>query len=621
MWCERMNFQPGSKERIRDCINYFEGTCEFCLSNMGIQKYLSETERLLEADNDDEAFMLLNYLAGVIHYKLSEMNEAVEYWQKAEIFARKLVNDVFIAKIFSYYSIIFYIEKDYDRSELYFEEAASIFAICGLNTEMALHYVNYLWYKRYDPDKNDVASYLDQAFYYVQKSDSMLNGRVYLHLGYIYKTVFKDFIRGIGYLNTARDICCRNNNVEMESMTLHVLADGYMNFSHYQKAINIYERLMTDPHYRDITENLKCMILQNLIPCYLLTGEYESALMYLDQMQEFIKNTHWELTPGFDCMWRWLKAQYCIKVGKNLDQVLLLLDHCMEFYEERPAAIQVENFRCRLVESYGDYWFEVGNLQKAMEEYLKMEVLAESGSNRDRQAVCNKLARTFEQKGDYETALRYRKQEDGWFFSIDKQEALSAYDELYGKFFRTVHDDMKREFFSSSLGSGKMAYVDELTRLKNKDYYTYFVSRICRKGRFSVIKVDVDFFREYNDVYGRQKGDSCISHVASIIRGVVAEEKNADACDVIRIEDDDFIIMAEDFSEKQGLELAERIVRKIAGAEILNKGSESSDFLTVSAGCTTGSFYTEEDKEKLVAKAEYALGAARTNGRNRAFAF
>ena len=176
-----------------------------CKTKMGIQTYLADVESVIakEAENDDEMNMLVYYIAGVIHYKIAEYDKAVECWNKSEKYARKLKSDVYLAKIFSYYAIIYYVEKDFDRSEVYFDEAASIFAVHKMYTELSLHYINYLWYKRYDPDKNEVSSYLDMAFYYVQLSNSIMDARVYLHLGYIYKTIFNDFIRGIGYLNTA----------------------------------------------------------------------------------------------------------------------------------------------------------------------------------------------------------------------------------------------------------------------------------------------------------------------------------------------------------------------------------------------------------------------------------
>ena len=103
MWCERPDYQSGSKEKIKDYITYFEGTCELCIGNMGIQKYLADIDAIIqkEAENDDEMNMLVFYVAGVIRYKIGEYDDATANWNKAEKYARRLTNDIFLAKIFS----------------------------------------------------------------------------------------------------------------------------------------------------------------------------------------------------------------------------------------------------------------------------------------------------------------------------------------------------------------------------------------------------------------------------------------------------------------------------------------------------------------------------------------
>lgn len=618
MWCERPDFKSGSKEKIKDYITYFEGTCELCIGNMGIQKYLADVESVIakEAENDDEMNMLVYYIAGVIHYKIAEYDKAVECWNKAEKYARILKSDVFLAKIFSYYAIIYYIEKDFDRSEVYFDEAASIFAVHKMYTELSLHYINYLWYKRYDPDKNEVSSYLDMAFYYVQLSNSIMDARVYLHLGYIYKTIFNDFIRGIGYLNTARDLCCKNNNVEMESMTLHTLADGYMKLSHYTESIKIYEQIMTESRYANITENLKCAILSNLIPCYIYVDDYEKASQYLDKMKKLTSDTQVNARPYFDCLSNWLTAMIYIKRKENLDEVLPLLDSCTVFCGDECQTIQMDSFDLKLAESFGEYWETVGDYEKALGYYREMEKLAEKYTDFDKLNVCDRLSGVYEKIGDYKSALELKKKGTEHFDKIDRDNILNQYDKLYKKFFKSIQDEQLKNLFETNDNLKKAAYIDDLTQAHNRLYYQDFVTRFRKKGAYSAIMTDLDFFKEYNDNYGHLKGDVCLSATARIIKNSIPADEYDARCHFIRYGGEEFVILAENYSSDEIIALAEEIRKNVEAAKIEHNYSKCSKFLTLSAGCSTGVFNSTEELEALVASADRALYDAKKNGRN-----
>ncbi|MBO4725421.1 MAG: hypothetical protein J5622_02835, partial [Firmicutes bacterium] len=241
MWCESENVDL--KGKLRDYIIYFEGTCEFCLNNIGLQQYLADIEENLEKllTHDEETIMLLYYDYGVINFKLDNLEKAKEAWDNALKYAIKTEDRLFEAKTKSYLSTYAYEKGEFEESRKLFDEAAAVFEAFRHYDELALHYINILWYKRYEEDKTEVLEYMEKAFKYVQMSDSLRNGRVYLHLGYIYKTIFNDFLGGIQYLRVADEICRRTGNVEMETMTLHVIADGFLQLFRYEDALEIYE--------------------------------------------------------------------------------------------------------------------------------------------------------------------------------------------------------------------------------------------------------------------------------------------------------------------------------------------------------------------------------------------
>ena len=88
MWCDSGSSSLESK--LCDYIDYFEGTCEFCIDNLGINGYYNEMKKLVEEDSEslsDRELMLANYVYGVNLYKLGKLDEAYSAWLMADKFA------------------------------------------------------------------------------------------------------------------------------------------------------------------------------------------------------------------------------------------------------------------------------------------------------------------------------------------------------------------------------------------------------------------------------------------------------------------------------------------------------------------------------------------------------
>ena len=149
MWCERQ--VSNEKERIKDLIVYFEGTCEFCLANMGIEQYMKEIEGLLSQKEqfDGETQMLLNYLYAVVNYKIENFEQAFKHWKEAECFAEKIDDKKYIAKIYSYFSIYYYVKKEMNLVSIYFSQAEDSFLIMDCLSLVVIVFINFFFYMFY----------------------------------------------------------------------------------------------------------------------------------------------------------------------------------------------------------------------------------------------------------------------------------------------------------------------------------------------------------------------------------------------------------------------------------------------------------------------------------------
>lgn len=614
MWCE-----TGSndlKGRLKDYITYFEGTCEFCLNNMGIQQYLSFIESNLEktAGYDDETILLLYYDLGVIYYKLDRLDEALDAWEKALGYSLKIGDRVFSAKLKSYMAIYYYEKGDREKSKKLFDEATRVFEALNRYDELALHYINILWYKRYEDDKTEVIDYMDKAFEYVQKSDSVRNGRVYLHLGYIYKTIFNDFLKGVKYLGMAQEFCRRANNIEMESMTLHVLADGYLQLFHYDEALEIYETLK-EPRYRNITANLKCMMLANVTGCYLSTGRIEEGLAAIDNMREYIDFAQTNIREEFECVHEWLLATYLLASGGDVRDVESLLTEAEKIYAENKKGFPIDYFDYHLADSWRSFFLIRQDMDRALEYAQKQYECSKSCGKSAQKYSAGKLASLYGLLGNREQAQHYREIESGYADDLAKTDLIPQYDRLFEEF--QAHSKERRDAEEKAKASaGK--YGDPLTGFRNGDFLNELRSKkkgFFASGRDAVICVDIDCSGQYKESYGADELEKCIVRVADIIRRIAADY-DENKLTICRIAGDEFVFVLKDTDKFTVRDLAEKVVSEVRAAQIHNNASDVSPYVTVSAGYDLG-----EPRERInyiMDRASLALHDAKEAGKGKA---
>lgn len=612
MWCERKGVSD--IEKLKDYITYFEGTCEFCIDNIGVSPYLDDISLQMneQSKNSNEKNMYLFFIFGLMQFKLGDLDTAFDSWLEAEKYAKKEHNDFFLAKIKSYYSIYFYEKKKRNQSEKNEKEAVSILKKNSEYTELALHYINFLVYKRYDENKEEISAYLDNASYYVQQSSSILDARIYLHIGYIYKTIFHDFLRGLDYLSVSRDLCRKNNNIEMETMSLHTLADGYIDLLHYDEAIEIYEQILNDPRYARITGNLKCMILANLIPCYINLNQMEKAEASLESMERYVENTQLNTKEQFRCNAKWLRAELYLKKNCNLDEVLKLLKECEEFYSADKQHFRIPYFDSILAGNYGDLFFKQDLYTKALEYYKSQYSLAEIYPDPVKKTACRNLSRVYKQLGEYHKALEFSKMEDRLFEKMRSRNILTEYDRLYKEYYNKVQQQQIQELTEKQRKLQHYVFNDELTALYNKTFFQEYIKSHEKQKNLGAIMFDIDDFKKYNDNYGHLKGDEVLSSVSKIISST-AEKYN---WNTIRYGGEEILIFAEKTDRDSLVSAADTIVKEIAGRQIVHIFSDTLPYITISAGCSIMDITKEEDYNTLLEKADSALYFVKKNGKN-----
>ncbi len=167
---------------------------------------------------------------------------------------------------------------------------------------------------------------------------------------------------------------------------------------------------------------------------------------------------------------------------------------------------------------------------------------------------------------------------------------------------------------------GKLEYlseIDGLTQLYNRRYFDEYLRREFLRSRrkhhpLSIILIDVDYFKYYNDTYGHQAGDECLKRIARTIKEAVRRPTDL----VARLGGEEFVVVLPDTSMEGSMVVAEGIRSQVAGLKIPHAASQVADVVTVSLGVFT---YHGEPAEigVMLTRVDQALYVAKHNGRNR----
>ena len=167
----------------------------------------------------------------------------------------------------------------------------------------------------------------------------------------------------------------------------------------------------------------------------------------------------------------------------------------------------------------------------------------------------------------------------------------------------------------------RLAYYDALTALPNRallhDRITQAIRSSVRKESYGMlVLVDIDRFRQLNDMLGHAAGDGLLRTVAHRLRTSVRDEDT-----VARHGDDDFAVLIEHIggSEAEALAHADHVARKLQKAleapYLLGEGEGDRHFVTLSIGVSLF-FDGQSSLENLLKQAEVALYRAKQDGRN-----
>ncbi len=165
----------------------------------------------------------------------------------------------------------------------------------------------------------------------------------------------------------------------------------------------------------------------------------------------------------------------------------------------------------------------------------------------------------------------------------------------------------------------RLSSLDGLTGVANRRSFDEAMKKEwCRSRRsdasleVSLILMDIDYFKPYNDGYGHQQGDDCLKRVAWLMNKCTTR-----ACDLFaRYGGEEFVAVLTGTDPEGALVVAERMQKALTDEAIPHDFSDTADIVTLSMGVATIIPDIDNTPEQLISAADKALYKAKGDGRN-----
>ncbi|WP_320036247.1 diguanylate cyclase [Halarcobacter sp.] len=162
-----------------------------------------------------------------------------------------------------------------------------------------------------------------------------------------------------------------------------------------------------------------------------------------------------------------------------------------------------------------------------------------------------------------------------------------------------------------------IAIHDDMTGLYNRRYLNEVIEKEIRRIKreesiLSLVTIDVDYFKKYNDTYGHPEGDKVLTEVAKILK-----EHAQRATDYIfRMGGEEFGIIFSDLSIEKSLDFVKDIVKAVEDLKIEHISNETGNYITISAGLIVQSAANLDSFKEMYKLSDEALYKAKENGKN-----
>ena len=161
-------------------------------------------------------------------------------------------------------------------------------------------------------------------------------------------------------------------------------------------------------------------------------------------------------------------------------------------------------------------------------------------------------------------------------------------------------------------------YYDPLTGIYNRRFFDENLTRLFKtlsrsEGFLSVMMIDIDFFKKYNDAYGHSEGDKCLKIIAETLSASITRTDDF----VARYGGEEFVVVLPNTDESGASVIAEKLIENIRTQVIPHEGSSVANYVTISVGVASGRVEHTQSEDYYVKRADEMMYKSKQCGRNR----
>lgn len=400
----------------------------------------------------------------------------------------------------------------------------------------------------------------------------------------------------------------------------------------YESASRLYQKLVDDVPKDGSFNHHNCYL--NLAASYLELGKIREARAVIEELYQYLPRVNWqdkkEVVVAIQDLW----ANISLAEG-NLSQAKIHLQEIDSFYQENDDSLFVNGklfalmTKCKYLVAQKQY----KEAQKLLESILNDHQDLQLDIQRDFLEILVEVYQNTNQKDKllsaYEQLLSLNND-----FVQTVQRAYLEFSQYYRENtqLKKYNTQLKQTNVIAVLGIAIIScslviilvllkllstknLTDQLTGVYNRKKLNQLGRIYRRKGTpelFSVVMLDIDYFKLYNDTYGHVAGDTTLKQVAQMLSASV---RNNDY--VIRYGGEEFLVLLNKVSEPVAQAVCQRIHQQLEKLALPHCASKVSDHVTVSVGMCHQQTGAANPLDKLIHQADQCLYQSKEAGRNR----
>lgn len=419
--------------------------------------------------------------------------------------------------------------------------------------------------------------------YYFCSAFIML-GNVFFELAY-YETAFD-------YYNKALYIAAKHQFSDRLSIAYNNIGEIYKMLLDYDKAMYYYEKGLD----QDKLKACKGIAHINLAEINYFKANYDKALEILPIALELLKKYNYEI---HFCEVYKTYALIHWKL-KNTEKARYYFSEALDAADKRLVYFNKIN----ILIYYHEFLVEQNQIEFAIKALSDAYALALANDIHEKSLqICCNFTKIYEKIGDNTLALKYYK----LYISHDQEQTKERmYQISEGINLRIKTEEIKLQ-----------SEIDSLTGIPNRRKFLQFLNTQWEHSKnhvhsLSLIMLDIDFFKEFNDNYGHPEGDICIKTIAKILTNLLDKKYLFS-----RYGGDEFIAVLPQTTLTEALALAEDMRQAILDAKIFHLYSSISDYVTITLGVASLVPTGDLSVNDFIKQVDDALYDAKRRGRNK----